>query len=204
MIYYDTMTGDRLTVRDVLHRANALGELTAEILTAALAAPMPTFDTATEVAEWDGEAMVVRAKGPADLAADLAARKADMRDAVQSISDTLSVAGYEHDFGSAGVHVLQTRERDRPNWLALASIAQIAIGQGEVTEPIATVRTLANVNISVTAPAALAAMVGMQTHLGAVIRRGWELKDAITAAEDDADLDAIDVDADWPATPEQN
>ena len=124
-------------------------------------------------------------------------RKGAMRRRVNERTNVATAAGYEHDFGAAGVHRLQTREEDRPNWLALAQVATIAISQGGADQVISSIRTEANDTIPVTAQVALDAMLGMQQHIGQIMSHGWGLKDAIEAAGDHAALDAIDVDAGW-------
>jgi hypothetical protein len=125
--------------------------------------------------------------------------KADLRLSVNALIEAKMSAGYEHDFGAAGVHRLQTRESDRPNWLALAQVASIAAAQGGGSVVISSIRTEGNVTIPVSADEAVAAMLGMQAQLGAVMSHGWGLKDAIEAAGDEVALNAINIEAGWPA-----
>lgn len=131
-----------------------------------------------------------------DLDALKAAKKAD----VDAISDAKMAAGYPRDFGASyGVKVLQTRDSDKPNWLALAQTATAAIIQGQPNAPLGAIRTQDNVNVPVTAQVALATMLGMQAYLAPILANAWALKDAIAAAPDTAALNAIDINAGWPA-----
>lgn len=133
------------------------------------------------------------------VTADVEGRKVAMRREVDALWALHQETGYDHDFGAPGVHRLQTRESDLPYWLALAQTASIQVGLGNGDEPHGAIRTADNVNISVTASQALAAMLGTQAHLGAILAHSWTLKDMVTAAEDVAALDAIDVSAGWPS-----
>lgn len=126
-------------------------------------------------------------------------RKVAMRREVDALLALDQETGYDHDFGAHGVHRLQTRESDLPYWLALAQTASIQIGLGNGDVPHGAIRTADNVNVPVTASQALAAMLGMQAHLGAILAHSWALKDQIAAAADGAALDAVDITAGWPA-----
>lgn len=130
---------------------------------------------------------------------DIEGRKVAMRREVDALWALHQATGYDHDFGAPGVHRLQTRETDLPYWLALAQTASIQIGLGHGDVPHGAIRTADNVNVPVTASQALAAMLGMQAHLGAILAHSWALKDEVMAAEGLTALDAIDVSAGWPA-----
>lgn len=143
---------------------------------------------------WDGSAWSY-ASGNVGLDA----RKARMKADVDALEAEKTYAGFGYDFGVPyGVKTLQTREQDRPNWLAVAQVASLQIAQGGGDLPLRTIRTADNTNVPVTANQALAAMLGMQAHLGAILERSWTLKDAIDAAADHDALDAIDINAGWP------
>lgn len=127
------------------------------------------------------------------------ARRIRMRAAIDALYEAKTSAGYPHDFGGGhGVKVLQTRESDLPYWLALAQTASIQIGLGNGGEPHGAIRTADNTHIPVTASQALAAMLGMQSYLGQFLAASWAIKDEVAAAEDDAALDAIDINDGWP------
>lgn len=167
---------------------------------------VPVYDPATQHAPvWNGAGYDVADKTAQEIADEaavaLAEAKALRKEAVQELSDRKSAEGYEHDFGPDGVHVLQTRTSDRANWNALATLCHAMMIGGQPTAPVGTIRTEGNINIPVTAETAHTAMVAMQAHLADVIRHGWTLKDQINAAPDVAAVEAIDIDAGWPATP---
>lgn len=119
--------------------------------------------------------------------------------AIDAIWQVKHESGYPHDFGAPhGVKLLQTRESDQPFWLALAQVASIMVAQGNGASSCGTIRTADNTNVPVTAAEALAAMLGMQAYLGAILAHSWSLKDQVTDAEDMDAVLAIDIDAGWP------
>lgn len=140
-----------------------------------------------------GELTVVADDLPA-----LPEQKAALRAAVNDLYEARATAGYDHDFGAAGVQLLQTRESDLPFWLALAQTASIQVGLGHGDAPHGAIRTADNVNVPVTASQALAAVLGMQAHIGAILAHSWALKDEIASAADSEALAAIDTTAGWP------
>lgn len=163
---------------------------------------MPTDDLGAAEAMLDDILAEVASGRPTDDAAALEARKAERHGKVQRLVERHSAAGYLHDFGGeTGAHVLQTRPDDRTNWLSLTARAQIAVGDGQGDDPFTVLRTADNANVVVTAAGALDAMTGMYDHLAAIMRRGWELKDAISAAAAMEAVEAVDITAGWPATP---
>lgn len=122
--------------------------------------------------------------------------------AVDSRRDAILTGGFAHDFGgSTGVKVLQTRESDETNWLTLQNscIAAVMAGQGATVG--AVIRTADNVNVALSYADGLQVMLAMAAWGAAVYAASWKLKDAITAALDQASLDAIDITAGWPANP---
>lgn len=114
--------------------------------------------------------------------------------------DQIIAGGVTIDFGGeVGPKVLQTAtEYDRSNWLTILAAAQAfaAMGQGE--EPMNPIRTLDNTMVPVTVNEAITHMLTMQSKLGQVWLHAATLKDAIAAAEDQAELDAIDIETGWP------
>lgn len=126
-------------------------------------------------------------------------RKADRAAAVNRKRDALLSGGYTHDFGAAGVHVLQTRDADdRINWLTSQAAYQAAVASGLGGELGAEFRTAGNQRITLTFLEGLNVLLAMAAWGKAVFGRSWDLKDAIAAAADDAALDAIDIEAGWP------
>lgn len=114
--------------------------------------------------------------------------------------DALIGGGVALDFGEPyGVKVLQTAtEYDRMNWLTILTSAQVFAGMGQGELPMNPIRTLDNVMIPVSVNQSIALMLTMQSKLGAVWKYAADLKDEIAAAEDDAALDAIDIETGWP------
>lgn len=129
-----------------------------------------------------------------------AATRESVKAAIDALWQVKHEAGYPHDFGAPhGVKLLQTRESDQPFWLALAQVASIMVAQGNGASSCGTIRTADNTNVPVTAAEALAAMLGMQAYLGAILAHSWSLKDQVTDAEDMDAVLAIDINDGWPA-----
>lgn len=119
--------------------------------------------------------------------------------AIDAIWQVKHEAGYPHDFGAPhGVKLLQTRESDQPFWLALAQVASVMVAQGGGASSCGVIRTEDNTSVPVTASQALAAMLGMQAYLGAILAHSWSLKDQVMEAEDMDAVLAIDINAGWP------
>ena len=157
----------------------------------------PAYNPATQTCRFVSGAWVVSATGPT-----LAEKQTETTAAVDRLCAEKMAAGYLHDFGTGGAHTLQTREDDRPNWLAVlvAAQAKIIAGQGTANLPPG-IRTLDNTVVPVTANEAQAAMLGMQAHLAAVLARAWALKDAANSATTPEALALVEADINngWPA-----
>lgn len=124
-------------------------------------------------------------------------RKASMVAQAQTISETYTA--YPVTAGTMAGETLQVRnDTDRTNWLGLQAIcqAQIAAGHGDVAG--APLRTTSNTNFTITFNEAAQVLIGIPVWQATVYQRLWAIKDAITAAVTDADLDAIDVTTGWP------
>jgi hypothetical protein len=96
---------------------------------------------------------------------------------------------------------LQTRDdTDRTNWLTLARNADNAViaGQGNATSSIA-IRTSDNSNVTLTWQEIADVMTAMAAWGASAMDNSWTLKDAVRAAEDKTALDAVDIEAGWPA-----
>ena len=163
---------------------------------------------------WAHEWSVAALSGD-ELAESIANRKATMRAAVGAELNRQYAQGFAYDFGvntaanearlpdgttePAGVRTLQLRTAfDRSQWSAVAQAAQSYIAQGQPNEPMRPLRTLDDARVTVTAGEAFAAMMALQTWAGATLEHSWDLKDAIESASTHADLDVIDIQANWP------
>lgn len=146
----------------------------------------------TELQRKTGPVRVERVATLEDIPlADLKAVKKAQADA---LCDAKMSAGYDHDFGGAyGVKRLQTRESDRPYWLALAQVSAVMVMAGQGASSAGAIRAEDNVNVPVTAQQALDAMLAMQAHLGVILAALWPIKDTIIAATDAAEVAAVDL-----------
>lgn len=128
-----------------------------------------------------------------------AQRKAAKIEAVKSFGDTIMQEGFPHDFGAPyGVQHLQTRnDTDRTNWLTsqAAYKAQIELGNGAL--PGATFRTAENNTLTLTFADAYMLLLQMAAWGAHLFQVSWAKQDEIRATEDDAALDAIDVESGW-------
>lgn len=127
-------------------------------------------------------------------------RKARMLAAVNERLAAILAGGYSHNFGGEiGIKVLQTRDiEDRTNWLTSqgAYAAAIAAEQGAVEG--AVFRTEDNVIITMSYSAGHAVLLAMAAWGAGKYGQSWTLKDAISAAADDAALDAVDIESGLP------
>lgn len=127
-------------------------------------------------------------------------RKAQMTAAINAQRDQILTGGYTVPSGTLEGKVLQTRNlEDRTNWLTsqAAYSAAVAAGQGSVEG--AEFRTEDNQTITLTFSEGLSVLLAMAAWGASVMKCSWDLKDAVAAAEDHEDLDAIDIEADWPS-----
>lgn len=132
---------------------------------------------------------------PADLdalkAQKLAALSAEYQSRVQSFP--------WHFGGEYGVLHLQLRDvTDQANWLTLQGKAAAAVASGNGESEVLAIRTEENVTVPVTASVAAEIMDALSAFGGAMLAHKWALKDAISAASDHAELDAIDITTGWP------
>lgn len=133
-------------------------------------------------------------------AVKFAVRKASKRAAVSALLDTKLAAGYPHDFGGEiGTKVLQTRDiHDRTNWLVSQASYGAAVAGGAGAIMGANFRTEDNVNVELSYADGLNVLLAMAAWGAAHYAWSWALKDAIAATEDEAALEAIDIDSGWP------
>lgn len=136
---------------------------------------------------------------------EIAERFAGLKDAKRGEINVRRDAAFNAGFTVSGTgtaldgEVLQTRGiEDRTNWLTsqAAYAAAVAAGQG-ATEG-AVFRTNSNNTVAVTFSIGLNVLLGMAAWGKAVMGNSWTLKDAVEAAGDKAELDAIDLEAGWP------
>lgn len=129
-------------------------------------------------------------------------RKNVMRRQVDQKRLTQTELGYSHDFGPGlgGVHTLDTGSEFETGWIHYRNSASemISAGNGSVimTLPL---RTKAEVDLLVRANQGMSAMTGMRDREGMIVQHARALRDDIRAATDHAALDAIDINAGWPA-----
>ena len=144
---------------------------------------------------FDGEGFAA----PPAPAFDLAAARQAMQGAVNARRDAVIAAGFQHNFGAAaGIRTLDQRsEADAINWLGLKGVADAMIADGRGADPIG-IRDAHDDTFSSSASVVSSAMVAMGVWRSSIIAHSWSLKDAIAAAEDEAALDAVDIEAGWP------
>lgn len=120
--------------------------------------------------------------------------------AVNARRDQILAAGYQHNFGgSAGVRTLDNRSAaDAINWLGLKGLVDAKLLADEGAD-LLSLRDASNETFTASVTTVSAALVGMGVWRASVLATSWAFKDAIAAAEDDAALDAIDIDAGWPS-----
>ena len=128
-------------------------------------------------------------------------RKRAKRDAVSALIDAKLSGGYVHNFGEPfGEKRLQTRNiEDRTNWLTSQASYSAAVAGGAGAIMGAAFRSEDNVNITLSYADGLDVLLAMAGWGAAHYARSWALKDLITAAEDEAALEAIDIESGWPA-----
>ncbi|WP_026379352.1 DUF4376 domain-containing protein [Afifella pfennigii] len=134
---------------------------------------------------------------PVPDAERVAARRQVMRASVDAERDRRLAAGYPTEIDGSPA-TLQTRPADRANWqtAAIRYATEIAAGNGAIAG--ATIRDADNANHTLSFADAHAILMAMADHGVAILARSWTLKDQIAAAEDEAALDAIDIEAGWP------
>ena len=130
----------------------------------------------------------------------LADAKAALNATVTAKREAVFAAGFSPPSGPLAGHTLQCRDvQDRTNWLtsAVGYSAAVQAGHGAVAG--ATFRTANNETVVVTFAQAVSILLsGMQMWGQAIMQRSWDLKDQIEAAEDEAAVQAIDIETGWP------
>jgi hypothetical protein len=126
--------------------------------------------------------------------------KAEKRAAINAKLNAVLTGGYTVQSGAMAGKVLQTRNlEDRTNWLTSQASYSIAVAQGAGAVEGATFRTADNLTFTMSYAEGLAILMAMAAWGAAAMNNSWTLKDAVAVAVDQAALDAIDIDAGWPA-----
>lgn len=129
----------------------------------------------------------------------LPVRKSQISAAINAHRDSVLRAGFTPSSGPLSGKTLQTRDNDdKVNWLTsqAAYSAAVAAGNGAVSG--ATFRTAANETVTCTYLEGLQTLLAMAAWGKTVMGNSWALKDAVAAATDESELDAIDIGAGWP------
>ncbi|KQS55888.1 hypothetical protein ASG17_07510 [Brevundimonas sp. Leaf363] len=127
--------------------------------------------------------------------------KAAKNAAVTARREAVFAAGFTPSTGALAGHTLQVRnETDKINWLTSQASYSAAVMGGHGAVMGATFRTADNETVVASFAEGLQVIVvGMATWGQQIMGRSWVLKDQIDAAPDRAALDAIDINAGWPA-----
>ena len=137
---------------------------------------------------------------PAVAANDLGTLKARKRGDVNAKRDTLLTSGYRHNFGgTAGVRTLDTRsEQDITNWLVAKGIADSMLATGNDADMVF-LRDASDQTFAASAQTAAGALMALLRWRTAVMTHSWHLKDQINAASSQTALNAVNIEAGWPA-----
>lgn len=132
----------------------------------------------------------------------LSDRKLAMREQINARTVEQIEVGYSHDFGAGlgGIHELDTRRELAPAWIDYRNACQekIDAGQGSSVMEVP-IRDKNDVDVFVRANQGMTCMQGMRTREGNITLHSRALRDQVRAAADHAALDAIDINAGWPA-----
>lgn len=128
------------------------------------------------------------------------ASKAILATSVNDRRDAVIAAGFAHDFGEGvGVRVLDQRgPADETAWLGLKLMTSELVAADAGETPVS-IRDAANGTFECSAAVASQAISAMGAWRAAVSKRGWDLKDAVSAAENQNELDEIDISSGWPS-----
>jgi hypothetical protein len=127
-------------------------------------------------------------------------KKTKMIKMVDAMRDKILTSGFPYNFGSPhGLQRLQTRDvEDSINWLVAKSSYLDAINNGMGQVEGATIRTTANINITMNFIQAYEVLVTMSQWGATVYNNSWSLKDAISRADSLDTLNSIDITQGWP------
>jgi hypothetical protein len=114
--------------------------------------------------------------------------------------ESVLTGGYTVQSGAMTGEVLQTRNlEDRTNWLISQASYSAAVAMGHGAVEGATFRTADNSTFTVSFSEGLGVLLAMAAWGASAMNNSWALKDAVRAAENEAALSAIDIEANWPA-----
>lgn len=134
----------------------------------------------------------------ADL--DFAMAKDAKKAAINAKLETVLTSGFVVTSGAMAGNVLQTRNlEDRTNWLISQASYSAAVAMGRGAVEGATFRTTDNSTFTVSFSEGLSVLLAMAAWGAAAMNNSWSLKDAVATAEDLTALDAVDIEAGWPA-----
>lgn len=128
-----------------------------------------------------------------------AQRKAAKVAAIKEAGDAVLQGGYPHDFGAPhGVQHLQLRNNDdKINWQTVMSASTVAAMNGAADQPGPNIRTAENNVIQITYGQALGILSTLIGWAESKFMVTWAKSDAVAAATNDAELDAIDPNTGW-------
>jgi hypothetical protein len=119
--------------------------------------------------------------------------------AVNAKLNEVLTGGFTVPSGDMAGKVLQTRNlEDRTNWLISQASYSAAVAAGQGAADGAEFRTADNSTFTLSYADGLTVLLGMAAWGAACMSNSWALKDAASAAEDEAALAAVDVEGGWP------
>lgn len=120
--------------------------------------------------------------------------------AVGRLRETMIGAGFHYNFGDEiGLRAFDQRgASDEAAWARLQRLADALIAAG-TPEALVEIKDARNERFHCSAQAASAAVTAMDVWRQDLLSHAWNLKDQIRQAPDQAALDAIDINSDWPA-----
>jgi hypothetical protein len=128
--------------------------------------------------------------------------KARKRAEVAGMLRAQFLAGFAPQSGPLQGHILQVRDvDDRTNWLTSQAAYRTAIDAGAGAMAGAEFRTEANETITLTYQEGFDALMAMADWGKSQFGKSWTLKDRIDAMTSSADVEALDVAAEWAALP---
>lgn len=113
------------------------------------------------------------------------------------VSEILS-SGFTVPFGAMSGKILQTRDlNDRTNWLVSQASYSAAIAGGFGSVEAAEFRTSDNETFTVSYSDGLNILLAMASWGAMNMKNSWTLKDSIKSAQDEQELDLIDIEIGW-------